>query len=415
MKLVLTGSLTVFLLSLSSSLPAADWAHFGHDNQFTSYNKSEKILNVQNVDKLKRLWGLGCDDGYFSVVFGSPAIYRGTLFTTGAGDNLRAYNAVNGKRRWQFGPDNAGWVAQPVVSKDGTVIYLRDSDPAYLYAVNPTDGKQIWKAPYALGLFGSDAAYCVPVIDEANNAVYVIDRTFVGDEGKLFAFSKQTGEVLWYKGKAKGVLAYRGHHVALKGSRIFVAALVDESGFEKEKAVRINSKTKKIEMIYDRPADSGSYREEIALCKDKLIVTYHYQYHECDSILCVYSMDSPKILWMKKYRNSHVTGAVACNTDKNILYVPTDPYLIAYDTGTGKQVWRYMGYSAIRSPVVANGVIYFLSDTNLYAIDEANGKKLLVYSLGYEAEESTQVAVANGRIYFSGNGGDCDLFALGLD
>ena len=59
-------------------------------------------------------------------------------------------------------------------------------------------------------------------------------------------------------------------------------------------------------------------------------------------------------------------------------------------------------------------MIYFLSDTNLYAIDEISPTRLLHYPLGHQAYETTQVAIANGMAYFSGNGGTCDLFALGL-
>jgi hypothetical protein len=34
--------------------------------------------------------------------------------------------------------------------------------------------------------------------------------------------------------------------------------------------------------------------------------------------------------------------------------------------------------------------------------------------LGYEAYDTTQVAICDGMLYFSGNGGTCDLYALGL-
>ncbi|RCV65413.1 Peptidase family C25 [Methanophagales archaeon] len=50
----------------------------------------------------------------------------------------------------------------------------------------------------------------------------------------------------------------------------------------------------------------------------------------------------------------------------------------------------------------------------MYAIEEDTGEKLFSYQLGHKADETTQVAISNGMIYFSGSDGTCALFALGL-
>ncbi len=73
-----------------------------------------------------------------------------------------------------------------------------------------------------------------------------------------------------------------------------------------------------------------------------------------------------------------------------------------------------MGYGEIYNPSVANGIVYFLSDTNMYAIDEDTGERVFSYPLGHKAGESTQVAICSGMLYFSSNGGTYDLYALGL-
>lgn len=74
-----------------------------------------------------------------------------------------------------------------------------------------------------------------------------------------------------------------------------------------------------------------------------------------------------------------------------------------------------MGYGSIYTPSIANGIVYFISDSNMYAVNEATGQKLFSYALGYSGEESSQVAISDGMLYFSGNGGTCNLLALGLD
>lgn len=414
-KWILMGIAMVLVLGLPCLLRAGDWLHFGHNDCFTGYSKNETTIGVGNVKKLKRLWGTGCNDGYFSTIFRSPAIFQGTLFTSGAGDTLTAYNTLNGHPLWKFGQGNTGWAPQPVVSSDGIVFYMEGTDPTYLYAVKATNGKKLWKAPIGLDLGFDGAAYNVPVVDEARNAVYVVENSFMGD-GKLYAFNKKNGKILWYKSKAKDGMEFRGNYVALKGPWIFATAVVEESYFERDKLARINSETKKVEMYYDRPTSESYEIGGCAVCNNMLIVTYHDRddVFRSKSILAVYKINSRKILWTKVYNRSAVTGAVACNTDKNTVYVPTNPYLYAYNMSNGKQVWKYTGLDAVFNPSIANGIVYFLSKDNFYAINEATGKKLFHYSLGYEAEPSTQVAVADGMIYFSGNGGDCDLFALGF-
>src|SRR5512147_1350579 len=52
----------------ASSSTAADWMHFGYDGAFTACNTLESTIAVTNVATLERKWGIGCNDGYFSVI-----------------------------------------------------------------------------------------------------------------------------------------------------------------------------------------------------------------------------------------------------------------------------------------------------------------------------------------------------------
>jgi outer membrane protein assembly factor BamB len=406
----------ILIVAGGAALRAADWPHFGYDDQMTSYAKLETKITAQNVKALKRVWGIGCDDAYFSVVFRCPALFKGKLLTTSAGQNLAAYKALDGAFLWDFGDAGSGWAPQPVLTTDGTVILLQGTIPTSLFAVASGTGKKLWEAPVTFDLGYSGAAYAIPAVDETRNVVYVVENKFGGD-GKLYALNRKTGKVLWYKGKTVGGAAYRGTTVLLKGSWIFATAVVTVNYFEADKLARINAATRKVELFYDRPAPEQSYDIGWAtLCNDWLVVVYHDRddVFRGKSVLCVYDVDSAEVVWQKAFETSAVTGAVAANTDKNVIYVPTDPHLYAFDVKTGAQVWKYQGYDAILSPSVANGVVYFLSESNLYAVRETNKQRLFRYPLGHEAEPSTQVAIADGMLFFSGNGGTCDLFALGL-
>jgi len=410
-KLALIGAAFLALFIQNPSFATADWLHFGYDNQYTSYNPEEKTINVKNVKKLKRKWGIGCDDEYFSVIFRTPAIYKGKLYTSRAGGRLTAYNAQTGQELWQFGDGNYAWAPQPIVSEKSIVYYMEKCIPTYLYAVNRNNGKKKWKAPIGFDLGYSGAVEAVVTVDEKRKVVYLVENKFGGD-GKLYALNKRNGKIRWYMSKAKNGVEFKGNYVLLKDNNIFALAKVPIGHFESDKMLRINAKTKKIEMRYNRPKPEEYYLiSYYTLCNDILAVVFSDMYTP-KSIVVTYNINSPTIVWQEKYSYSAVTGAIACNTDKNILYVPTDPYLYALNANTGKKIWKYTGYGAIYNPSIANGIVYFISDTNMYAIKENNKKKLFTFPLGYEGDETTQVAISNGMLYFSGNGGTCDLFAL---
>ena len=56
------------------------------------------------------------------------------------------------------------------------------------------------------------------------------------------------------------------------------------------------------------------------------------------------------------------------------------------------------------SPAVANGVVYFGSDDNVYALNASTGAKLWSYAT--EAVDSSP-AVANGVVYFGSDDDNC--------
>ncbi|MCP5103718.1 MAG: PQQ-binding-like beta-propeller repeat protein [bacterium] len=399
------------IITLNQSIFADDWHHFGYDDQYTSFNPAENTIGTANVSQLSRKWGTGCDDGYFSVYYRSPAIYNGTLYTSGAGSKLKAYNARTGAFLWEYGNGNYGWAPQPVVSNDGIVFYMEETIPTYLYAVNASTGAEIWKAPLGFDLGFSGAAEALVTVDESNNAVYLVQDDF-GDDGKLYAINKTTGAILWYLGKTTDSLEFKDNYVLLKSGKIFARAGVGSQYSAPEHMIRIDPADQEVKTTFDRPS-SLTYHDisKYTLCNNRLIVGYYYQYGDTQ-YLAAYNPTSPTVVWEKEI--SQITGKIACNTTNDVIYVPTNPYLYALDAATGDEIWKYRGYDAIYNPSAANGVVYIISDTNMYALNENTGARIFTYPLGYDGEETSQVAICDGMLYFSGNGGTCDLFALGL-
>lgn len=393
---------------------AGDWPHFGYDGTYSGYNPHEAALTITNVTTLRRKWGIGCNDGYFSVIFRSPAVFDGVLYTSGAGDNLRAYNARMGLRLWDFGAGNLGWAPQPVVASDGTVFYMEETYPTYLYAVNGKTGNQLWKSPIGFELGYRGAAEALITVDEARDLLYVLEDS-VPDEGQLYAIDKQTGAVAWMMSEPTHRTDFVGNYALLRDGLLYAAADITTTTypFHAHHALQILPDSQTVARAYDRPKPDNYYRiDQVAFCDDRLIVGYDYQYDPV-KLIAAYDPISSTIAWREDFASA-ITGKVACNPELGRLYVPTDPYLYALDLSDGSEVWRYRGYDEIHSPSVANGVVYVLSDNNMYALDEATGNRVLSYPLGHSADETTQVAIAGGMLYFSGNGGTCDLYALAL-
>ena len=379
----------------------------------------ESTINITNVAQLERKWGISCDDIYVNPISRSPAIYNGKLYTSGAYVRLTAYDAQTGQMLWQFG-NGTTWAPQPVVSEDGIVFYMEGSSGIYqLYAVDADSGDELWKAPLAFDLGISDTD--LVTVDEANGLVYIVEDPWPpGDgDGKLFALDKQTGEIVWHKSKAMDDIAFKGDYVLLNEGKIFVAEEVDSHG--PDHMLSINASSQGIKITFDRPPkyteqytlrQDPEYIEQYTLCNDRLLVGFSYEYLKPAKRLVAYDPNSPAIVWQKEF-SEEITGTIACNMSGNIIYVPTDPYLYALNATTGEEVWKYMGYGAIYNPSIANGIVYFLSDNSMYAIDENTGEKLFSFPLGFKASETTQVAICDGMVYFSGSDGTCGLFALG--
>lgn len=391
-----------------------NWLHFGVDSQFSSYKPEDSQINKANVGDLKLIYGAGCADGVFSVIGGTPALYRGCVVATYAGRNLEMGNPLNGDLIWGFGELAYGWAPPPVVSTDGVIYYLYVTPDASskLFAVDFETGQQIWEAAtqFRTG-FNFDAQ---PTVDEKNGLIYIIEDKF-GD-GRLFAVERGTGEVAWVTGEKsqdEGI-SFVGSIVILYEDKLYVPALVKEGYYKRKHMVRVDPFTQEVDLQYEIPSElSESWGVEwYGFCGGQVLETYTNN-SNADTVLVAHPLDDPVITWQSNITRQ--SARLACDPRQGIVYIPTEKSLLAINAGTGAPIWEFKSISSIYTPTIANGVIYFLSDTNMYALDQANGEKLFRYSIGLNADASTGVAVNDGLVVFSGSGGDCDLYILGLD
>lgn len=391
-----------------------NWLHFGVDNQFSSCQPDETLITRENVSDLELIYGSGCDDGLFTVVGGTPALYQGQMILTFAGGNLEVGDAYTDTTNWSFGEPASGWAPPPVVSTDGIIYYLRVASDAssLLYAVDMKSRQKLWESAIQFETgFNFDSQVTV---DEKNGQVYVIEGGF-GD-GRLFGVDRKTGEVAWFMGddhQGEGA-TFIGTVVPLKDDRLFVTAALPLGYGKPVRSVRVDPLTQQIDMVYDRPGeldlswDVGWY----GLCDEQVVSTYQNSSARKATVLTASSVDNPGIMWQRTVPAQ--TGRFACDPGKKILYVPTEESLIALNAATGDLVWEHKSIDPVFTPTIANGVIYFISGSNMFALSQDDASQLFRYPLGGKADPSTGVAVNDGLVVFSGSGGDCDLYVMGL-
>ncbi len=390
-----------------------NWLHFGVDSQFSSYNPNETQVTSDNVANLEMVHGYGCDDELFSIIGGTPALYHGHIIATYAGGRLELGDPISGDMYWDFGNQAYGWAPPPVVSSDGIIYYLyvTADATAKLYAVDSETGQQIWEAAtqFYTG-FNFDAQVTV---DEKNGLVYIIEGVF-GD-GRLFAVDRATGEVKWFLGdkqEKEGEVTFAGSIVILDNDKLYIPALMPRQYGKQRHLVRVDPLAQKVDLEYEVPEGmpAGWGTGWYGICSSLVYETFQDSSQREATQLVAHPLDQAGIAWQRTIPPQ--TGRFACDPRQRILYVPTEESLVAMQAETGEVLWEKKSIEGVFTPTIANGLIYYISDTNMYVLDQENGEQLFRYGLGVRADPSTGVVVNDGLVIFSGSGGDCDLIVL---
>ncbi len=175
-------------LNLSSESAMSSPAVLGNNMFFGSraYNETENLFYSINMDTHKINWfdnfsaNMGTQDS-------SPSIYNNTIITGAVTENglmnlnytLYGINASNGVIRWSLNEGSGPFVHNlklPPTTAYNNVVYSDTPSLGYLYAINISSGKEIWK--YNTG--PTDAN-----VNIINGYIFIVNR-----EGELFIFNK---------------------------------------------------------------------------------------------------------------------------------------------------------------------------------------------------------------------------------
>jgi len=121
-------------------------------------------------------------------IYSSPAVVNGFVYigsNNGLAGNLYALNATDGSQLWVYPTE--GWIESPP-TVGNNIVYIPSSD-GDLYALNATNGQKVWSYSNILVKVYDGASVAF-----ANNVVYVLSYY---PNGAIEALNAKTGVQLW--------------------------------------------------------------------------------------------------------------------------------------------------------------------------------------------------------------------------
>lgn len=401
----------VVLLAASSLIPAADWPDF----------RGPSKNGISGEKGLPEKW-----DVAWQIPVGSrstPIVMNGRVYLynwSGTGpseqERLMAIDADTGKILWEYKHNvfqsdipahRAGW-ASPVGDPETGNIYAYGGG-GMLIAVNK-DGKLIWERSMTeeFGLFTTHGGRTVsPVID--GNLVIVSGPTSTwGDQAnrthRFYAFDKRTGDCVWVS--TPGGRPYDTTYsvpliTTVNGLRLLIAGAGDG-------AVHA-LKPQTGEPVWRYEMAKRGVNTAVVVNGTTAIVSHSEENLDTNEMGLIAGIDASakgkigpqQIKWKTP---GFLGGYSSPVLDGDRVYqVDNGATLIAFDSVTGKQLWRYqLGTIAKASLVLGDGKLYMGTESGKFFILKPHQDKVDVledHSMKLDEQVLASAAISNGRVY----------------
>jgi outer membrane protein assembly factor BamB len=291
------------------------------------YFGADDHVTALNASTSKELWKTAC-----TTFYSNPTVAQGKVFM-GSGESVIALDTAEGKLVWNFSTADTV-VSSPTVANG--VVFVGSND-GNLYALNAENGAEIWSFKAGEGFRGTAA-----VVD---GVVYA-----GSGDGFMYALRAVDGSKVWsYDTSSPKVEAPEGTDQTFDPSSPVVAddvLVFTSSG-----------------LPYD--ASAGDYSENWV------------------GTVYGFSTMSGQMIWSTPVDDACGSPVVS----GGIVFVNVYPYkLMAFRVNDGVNVWNYSNVET--DPVVVDGVTFFASNGELYAltapIGDSNGLPInLQYSINY--------------------------------
>ncbi len=292
---------------------------------------------------------------------------------------LYSLNADTGAIEWR----NENITGASSVAVYGNLIIVGNLS-GHLYYVNVTTGAiekslLLETSPSYWGIASSPLIY--------NNSVYV--TTF--SNGTLWRLDLE-GNILW-EYTTGGEIAHYTSPAAYNGLIFFAG---NESGIHKLIAIYENRT-----LAWKFPVE-GKITNSPSIGDNKVFIA-------TDKRLYAISLNGNEV-WNVSFKGSMSTAAIAYG---RVYIGSSDGKLYCFNATTGDELWNFTANGKIdSSPAIANGVVYFATNTpegTIYAVDAFTGKVLWYYRLkppeGSYFNIMSSPFIVNGRLYIGADSG----------
>ena len=365
----------------------ADWAMFRADPSHTGIGTENSPFNSVPF------WSFNTS----SSVTSSPAVVDGVVYIGSGDGNVYALNCADGIQLWKFNTINEDDSSPAVV--DG-VVYVGSFGPtatqpstvslvADIYALNATDGTELWNYVTGVGLSsprvdnGVFSSNAVSPCNVVNGVVY-----FGSADDHIYALNASDGSQLW--NYSTGYWAVSSP--AFINGIVFVGS--DDSN------------------VYALNASGGAqlwnYTTGGYVYSSPAVIGGTVYVGSEDGSVYALNATSGTQLW--NYTTGKFVDSSPAIVNGAVYIGSGDGNIYALNAANGIQLWNYTtGGVVVSSPAVANGIVYVGSeDGNVYALNANTGAKLWNYNTGNWVESSP--AVVNGVVYVGSVNGD--VYAL---
>jgi len=338
----------------ASAATVHQWTQFHYSYTKSGYSPSETILNTGNVSGLKPVW----QKTVASTFNGTPVVSATTVYALGWNGDLEALRRSDGTALWTTSLGGTELAQFAPALYDNVVIVPTDgAGHGWMLGINARTGATIWKRALV------DYPFAEPTIYG--------DNVYFATGNYLYDLNAATGAVRWRKLLTPDPTAYYpGVYgpVAVSGSGQFVvAASLDGWLYE------LNAKTGAV--VWKIQAGLGIYRGGPAIYNGIIYVPESRTQDETGGFdLVAVQVSDHHVLW--RVYCGEVT-LVTPGAGAGSVFVGGRGSLDAFDAATGTLKWstETSGWDW-GSPVLANGVVYTTTDSELEAFNASTGQML---------------------------------------
>jgi outer membrane protein assembly factor BamB len=383
-KLALTF-LAVFTVLSVGLMPGAagaaqsvDWPQFKLSPGLTGYNRFETVLGTANVGQLAVRWQMLVAGPIQTDVGNSPVVAGGAVYVANMGGStcfpgcasdtsfLYKLRASDGDVEWRdsLGTDQ---VFSTAAVGDG-VVYVGAQNAIHAFATG--DGAPVWTT----GLGGQPS----PALTLSRRVVYG-----GASDGKVYALSASDGKILWSTATGGSISS----PVAAAGSQVYARS--DDGYF-----YAFNATTGAIAWKIAQSADHGGATAlggRVYMVNGGLLQARH--------------ASNGALIWSVEQVGSDVHSTPTVGAGIVVLGAVNSPLVSAYDESSGRLLWAFEadgnGAEVLGSPVLANGVVYFITDDGtLHTLNAVTGAQLHSWTPSSSPSAATTTpAVVEGRVY----------------